>query len=549
MWCGQAACGCFYKGAYDNFMSEAVQDIAQEQYTQEATRLAWYQRAGAFLATGALVLGPNVGANAVDEPTVDAAQAVATTEAPSDTPNTIVFLVDDMNDFKCKDTRKYLPLTSRWLKDQGTCFENTTVTSPVCCPARGQIMTGQMPHNNGVERQIDSHNLQAGNTIQHALTNKGLATYGVGKFLNSISPQEFETGQFDFGFEEGDFWVPVRYKDYTLYTDDGVGYTPERPLHATKLAGNYSDEFVKEKATEDEPFYLYTAFQAPHTQQNDKTAFGNSNKRLKSIIPVATGKNQNADVAKFKYNPEKNTEDKLPFLSADNKAIFHKKSQLERLHKARLRALLDVDFEMARVFKTLEQTGELDDTAVYFLSDNGYHLGENSWDGKALPYPASINVPMLAYKPGIFPAGHIDRRDVSLADLAPTIYDIYDIQPAYTVDGHSLLSNYSRKEQYNEYKNEKSVFTMNESGSAPSAVPDWHSYTRNGQTYIEFRDHTGKLIQREFYKDPGMERNLLYWKYKENRPSDQKLARFKAKLLGYQSCAGTVELGSPNPCP
>jgi Arylsulfatase A and related enzymes len=47
----------------------------------------------------------------------------------------------------------------------------------------------------------------------------------------------------------------------------------------------------------------------------------------------------------------------------------------------RLRAAMmaSVDEGMGEVWKALEETGQLDDTFILFLGDNGYFFGEHGW--------------------------------------------------------------------------------------------------------------------------------------------------------------------------
>ena len=106
----------------------------------------------------------------------------------------VLVVVDDMDDFACAATSAYLPRSSRWLRDQRRCFEIATATTPVCCPARAELQTGQLPHNDWVPRQQDASKLDPVHTIQHQLGAAGLETYGIGKFLNAVDPADLATG-------------------------------------------------------------------------------------------------------------------------------------------------------------------------------------------------------------------------------------------------------------------------------------------------------------------------------------------------------------------
>ena len=68
-----------------------------------------------------------------------------------------------------------------------------------------------------------------------------------------------------------------------------------------------------------------------------------------------------------------------------------------------------------------------------------------------------MNVPLLAYYPPGFGKNITDKRPVSLVDIAPTIYQLAGVEPGHILDGHSLLSDNHRKEQFSEFTNERSI--------------------------------------------------------------------------------------------
>ena len=343
--------------------------------------------------------------------------------------NLVVVVVDDMDDFSCAETEQYLPRSSRWLLDRGTCFEHATTTSPVCCPARATIQSGQVPHNSGVRRQIDAGRLDPRRTIQTRLGSAGLTTYAIGKYLNGVTPSSVIDGSFDSGFARTDLWSSDRYSDYVLYDDDAQPYTPVPPVHTTLRAGTYLRDFVTEMVDAEQPFYAQVGFAAPHTQNRHGAGF---------LFPAPTAANAARPVPRFRFRPERDTSDKLlPFRSVEP---GHGRHYFARFHAARVRALYDVDDQVAATFDLLQATDALDETAVFFVSDNGYQLGSNGWEGKSVPYPDSLQVPMLAYYPPAFGAGVVDRRRVGLVDIAPTVFDLFGVRPGYWLDGHAAIT-------------------------------------------------------------------------------------------------------------
>jgi arylsulfatase A-like enzyme len=81
----------------------------------------------------------------------------------------------------------------------------------------------------------------------------------------------------------------------------------------------------------------------------------------------------------------------------------------------------------------------LENTYIFFVSDNGFHLGEHSLpSGKGTPYEEDIRVPLMVRGPGIEPGTIVNQMSANI-DLAPTIADIADVDAPDFVDGRSFL--------------------------------------------------------------------------------------------------------------
>jgi arylsulfatase A-like enzyme len=86
----------------------------------------------------------------------------------------------------------------------------------------------------------------------------------------------------------------------------------------------------------------------------------------------------------------------------------------------------------------LRESGELDETYVFFTSDNGFHLGEHRLGaGKWTAYEEDIRVPLMVRGPGV-PEGKTLPHMVLNNDLAPTFADLGEVDPPGFADGRSL---------------------------------------------------------------------------------------------------------------
>ncbi len=97
-----------------------------------------------------------------------------------------------------------------------------------------------------------------------------------------------------------------------------------------------------------------------------------------------------------------------------------------------------VDDLVAGVVKKLGRAGVLNNTYIFFTSDNGWELGEHRiTHGKRRPYEESIRVPLLVRGPGVA-AGSSTEKLVLNTDFLPTFTDLAGVKTPSYVDGRSL---------------------------------------------------------------------------------------------------------------
>ncbi len=127
--------------------------------------------------------------------------------------------------------------------------------------------------------------------------------------------------------------------------------------------------------------------------------------------------------------------------------INHKRLEALRWGwRCALATLSTVDRGVARLIDELRRQGRLDDTAIFFTSDNGYLFGEHRIVlSKVYPYEESLRVPLLARLPGGARQPSTVGAPVNNLDLTATILDLADAVPCTAegdcrvLDGRSLL--------------------------------------------------------------------------------------------------------------
>ncbi len=344
-------------------------------------------------------------------------------------PNVVLITADDM---AATDLR-WMPRTRRLLGDGGVRLTSFLSNHPICCPARAEILTGQYAHNNGVhdnDGRYGGHQAlrRPHDTLGAWLRDAGYRTAFVGKYLNGweLAPDR-QVGWTVFNpLLRGVY----RYSGFTLFNDGSPRTFPGS--YSTDVIGRFAQETVRRFSRKDSPFFLWVAPVAPHNRMSPggwrpPAAAPRHRDVLGSVVPPG--------MQAPSFN-EKDVSDKpsyvarLPLLPPDRARTDH---------RARVRSLLALDEQVARIVNVLDATGELDDTVVVFTSDNGYLLGEHRMHGKNLPYEESLKVPLLLRGPGL-PAGEVRGAQYGLVDLAPTILDLAGARsPTRVLDGRSML--------------------------------------------------------------------------------------------------------------
>jgi arylsulfatase A-like enzyme len=314
-------------------------------------------------------------------------------------PNVLLIVTDDQ---PALGTMQEMPTTLDFFDvAPGRRYRNAYVTTPICCPSRASIFSGQYAHNHGITIQ-DGTDFDPTKTWQKRLYDTGYFTGILGKYLNRVPTPKAP-------------FFDVR----RVWTADDI----EKENRAIAKETNRFMRHAESVSGEDQrPWALVYATYSPHEPLGDAVP--------KDPKPVP------------EWNPppsfgEKNLSDKHPSLEAIADQFDGKLERKTR--RGQLRELQAVDESMAKVFHALGKYGETSDTLVIFMSDNGYFWGQHSLRGKQWPYLEGAHVPFLVRWPGHAPvpaAGDI----VSNIDVAPTIFDAADVSPGYTVDGQSIFA-------------------------------------------------------------------------------------------------------------
>jgi arylsulfatase A-like enzyme len=139
--------------------------------------------------------------------------------------------------------------------------------------------------------------------------------------------------------------------------------------------------------------------------------------------------------------------DKPAWVQAQAPLTAASQATIAQSWRDKLEGLQSVDDLVASVVDTLRAEGVLDDTVIFFTSDNGFHFGEHRIPaGKTRVYEESSRVPLVV-RGGPFTGGRVRSQVVGNIDLAPTIAALAGVTPGLTPDGVSLVP-YAAKAGY-----------------------------------------------------------------------------------------------------
>lgn len=337
-------------------------------------------------------------------------------------PNFVVIVADDMN----ADDLQFMPNVQSLMVAQGLTFESAYVPNSTCCPSRATIYLGQYPHNHGIRRTGDAFRLFASmghepNTLATLLKNGGYRTALIGKYFNDYpadTPRYIPTGW--------NYWAALMdkaYYDYSINLNGkrkSYGSAPE-DYQTDVLGGLALDVIDKQYPTQ--PMFLYVAPSAPHEPAVPADRHANAFFGYKAPRKPSTN--------------ERDVSDKPSWVQNLRRYTHGRQADIDTKYQKRLETLLGLDELVANVVNALSTKGMLDNTYVFFLSDNGYHHGEHRIvSGKGSAYEETIHMPLVVRGPGV-PVG--SRSQLVLTnDLLPTMLELAGQPIPYAVDGRSL---------------------------------------------------------------------------------------------------------------
>jgi arylsulfatase A-like enzyme len=338
---------------------------------------------------------------------------LASSSLAASKPNILLIVADDLgygdlSSYGATDLKS--PHLDALMAD-GLRFTEFYANCPVCSPTRASLLTGCYPDLVGVPGVVrtkpeDNWGFLSRSAIMlpQVLKKSGYTTAAIGKWHLGLDDPEHPNAR---GFEHFHGFLGDMMDDYYHHRRHNQNYmrlngetiTPEG--HATDLFTEWTTDYLTAHSAKEnpEPFFLYLAYNAPHTP----------------IQPPADW------LAKVK--------DREPGITDK---------------RAKLVALIEhMDDGIGRVIATLKKNGQWDNTLTLFVSDNGgqVNVGANCGNlrgEKQDMYEGGIKVPACAVWPGVIKPGTSDFQALTM-DLFSTALEAAGGQADSKIDGSSIL--------------------------------------------------------------------------------------------------------------
>lgn len=282
----------------------------------------------------------------------------------ADRPNVVVIVVDDLgfSDLGCYGSEIETPNLDR-LASNGTRFTQFYNTAK-CHSSRVSLLTGRWCMQAGNEP------MKRAVTLPEMLGKAGYSTLMSGKWHLAKEPTDYGFDRF-FGHLSG---ACHYFKGDNTFRLDGQKYDiPQEGFYTTIADVDYAVDFLDDaRQAKDKPWFLYLAFNAPHAPLHP----------LKPDYEKYEGK---YDVGWDAINASRFSKQRKLGLLPDNAVISDRPEAIpawsemnpqmkdwETRRMTALAGMIDrVDQEVGRLLGDLEANGELDNTLIMFMSDNG----------------------------------------------------------------------------------------------------------------------------------------------------------------------------------
>ena len=325
------------------------------------------------------------------------------------------------------------------LARRGTTFTHAynmgSWSGAVCVASRTMLNSGRFIWNANNIYSTSEKERQEGRWWSEIMRSAGYRTYMTGKWhcrakaeeafdvardIRPGMPKDTKTGYLRPADDGSDPWSP---------SDPKFGGFWEGGTHWSEVVANHADDFLKDAALREEPFFMYLAFNAPHDPRQSPQEFVDKYPPEKVQLP----KN---------FSPLYPYHEAIgcgPRLRDEKLAPFPRTPHAVKVHRSEYYALIThTDQMIGRILNAVEQTGKANNTWIIFTADHGLAVGQHGLLGKQNLYDHSVRVPFIVVGPDVEADKRIDEP-IYLQDAMATTLALAEIPKPEHVEFQNLL--------------------------------------------------------------------------------------------------------------
>ncbi|MGB4710729.1 MAG: sulfatase-like hydrolase/transferase [Fuerstiella sp.] len=196
--------------------------------------------------------------------------------------------------------------------------------------------------------------------------------------------------------------------------------------HWSEVLGDDAVDYMNMAKADERPFFMYLAFNAPHDPRQ-------SPKEFVDMYPVDDIKVPASFAPLYPYDIGIKT------LRDELLAPYPRTEYSVQVNRQEYYAIIThMDQQIGRILKSLKETGQEDNTWIFFTADHGLSCGNHGLLGKQNMYDHSVRIPFVVVGPGVEAGRHIGKR-IYMQNVMPTTLELAGVTKPEHVEFESLL--------------------------------------------------------------------------------------------------------------
>jgi len=407
-------------------------------------------------------------------------------------PNIVLILADDLgfSDIGSYGSEIQTPNLDR-LAQEGIRFRQF-YNNAICAPTRASLLSGQYQHTAG----MGYFNINLGTPAYQGFLSK--QSVSLAEVLRESGYSTLLSGKWHVGDDSTSQWprkrgfdhfygniggasdyftvkdLPQKQKSFFVKDDKVIVPEDDDNFYYTDEIAKSAINFLKDQSKEQKPFFLYLAFTSPHWPLQ---AWPKDIKKYEGKYDIGW---DSLRILRFKRQQELNIIGKDQKVSVKNKDLpawnsltYDEQKLWARKMEVYAAQVDNLDQNIGRVIDHLKESGKLDNTIIFFISDNGaagedvahgfsgravrnsgpvgtagsYDSYTRTWayasntplkSFKGFQYEGGISSPFIARFPGKIAAGGLVDGTAHIIDIAPTLYEIAGARYPLNFKGNTI---------------------------------------------------------------------------------------------------------------